>query len=347
MKNIAEADKNLRVDTKIKEQNIVFYNSTAMPFKIHGLMREKGFARMPESVAKTVNDGVHLLSSNTSGGRVRFITNSPYVAINCKLPSVCRFPHMPLTGTTGFDMFADNGYMGTFIPPEDVQSGYESIIYLHDMREREIMINFPLYNDVSELFIGLEKTASVKEPKPYKFEIPIVYYGSSITQGGCASRAGNSYQAIISRKFDTDFINLGFSGSARAEDTIADYITSLKMSMLVFDYDYNAPNVKFLKDTHERFFTRIRGQNPELPIILVSKPDIQNNDGYTRREIIMETFNNAVKSGDKNVYFIDGEGLWKDINCCSVDTTHPNDYGFVCMAEKIGNVIGKILNRED
>ena len=133
-----------------------------------------------------------------------------------------RAPHFSLTGAAGFDMYVkENGedkYSATFVPPYEIESGFESVKDFFDASMREITINFPNYSNVERLFIGVSQNAKVLPAPEYKIEKPIVYYGSSITQGGCASRPGNAYQAIVSRNLSCNFINLGFSSGARGED---------------------------------------------------------------------------------------------------------------------------------
>lgn len=209
---------------------------------------------MPENIARGVSEGVYVLHSNTAGGRVRFVTDSPYIAIYAKMDGLGKMPHFALTGSIGFDLYVDNYYTNTFVPPFDIKDGYESIFEFEKKEQREITIDFPLYSNVNELYIGLQEDSFLAEAKPYKNVKPIVYYGSSITQGGCASRPGMSYQAIISRIFNYDYINLGFSGSAKAEDEMIEYIKNLDMSIFVYDYDHNAPTVEHLKKTHEKMF---------------------------------------------------------------------------------------------
>lgn len=169
---------------------------------------------------------------------------------------------MTLAGTSGFDLYInDNGksiYYKTFMPPVGMKDGYETIIYFENNEERDIVINFPLYNDVNELFIGIQKTADLKHGNDYKYEKPILFYGSSITQGGCASRPGNSYESIISQNLDCDFINLGFSGNCKAEEVIVNYMASLDISIFVCDYDHNAPNIEYLNATHEKLYKTMR-----------------------------------------------------------------------------------------
>ena len=247
-KGLDTIDKNFRVETSIKKEDICFYDAEDSVFRIYGVLKEKGmFRRMPEAAAEGINKGVYGLHTNTAGGRVRFVTNSAYVAIKTQY-SPCRKPHFALSGSSGFDMYTGTGeaarYAGTFIPPVDVENGYESVIDFADAQERIITINFPLYSDVRKLYIGLQEGASLKEAPEYKIKTPVVYYGSSITQGACASKPGSCYPSILSRKFDCDYINLGFAGSARGEEAMGDYIKELDMSIFVLDYDHNAPTLK-------------------------------------------------------------------------------------------------------
>ena len=349
MSDISKIDKNFAVKTNIDKDGIKFYNADESPFKVYGVFRENGkYRRMPESVAKSVNAGVYGLHANTAGGRVGFKTDSSYVAIVAQMDALGKMPHFPFTGSIGFDLYADNEYIRTFVPPVDVSDGYEGLIELGSEKLREITINFPLYSDVKQLYIGIDEGAAIEESAPYKNTKPIVYYGSSITQGGCASRPGMSYESIISRRFGYDYINLGFSGSARAEDEIADYIKGLDMSLFVYDYDHNAPTVEHLRNTHERMFKAVRAAKPDIPIIMMSRPKFKLTDEETERlDIIKTTYNNAVAAGDRNVYLIDGKALTALCkNDGTVDNCHPTDFGFASMAKALGDVIAGIDLKE-
>lgn len=158
------------------------------------------------------------------------------------MPDTCLMAHMPFTGSAGFDMFVEEPNMRiykhvkTFVPPVELENGYVSRYDFPDGQLRYITINFPLYNSLEKLEIGLAKDAELKDGLDYKSDLPIVYYGSSITQGGCASRPGNAYQNIIARRLELDFINLGFSGNAKGEDAMTDYLRGLKMCAFVCDY---------------------------------------------------------------------------------------------------------------
>ena len=204
----------------------------------------------------------------------------------------------------------------------------------------------PLYGGIKSIYIGVDRNSKIEPPAEYRVSKPVVYYGSSITQGGCASRPGMAYQAIISRRLDCDFLNLGFAGNAKAEQEMVDYITGLDMSLFVMDYDHNAPTVEHLSATHEKMFKQIRLAHPELPILMMSRPKYYLvEDERIRLEIVKATYDNAVAAGDKNVFFINGSTLMnseiKDNG--TVDGCHPTDLGFFSMAQRIIPVMKEIL----
>lgn len=342
MSDIAKIDKNFKIETEINKPDIAFYDTRVAPFKIYGIFYEDGqFRRMPKATAGSVSDGVYALHTNTAGGRVRFKTDSPYVAIKAKMSSVGLMSHFALCGSAGFDLYEGTVHVSSFRPPFDIKDGFEQVIELGASKMRDITINFPLYSNVSELYVGLSESAQICAPSPYANEKPVVYYGSSITQGGCANCAGTSYQDFISRELNLDYINLGFSGNARAEDTMINYIKSLDMSMFVYDYDHNAPNYEHLKNTHEKMFIAIREAQPTLPIIIMSRPKTQLNDTEIKRmELIRATYENAINRGDKNVYFLDGPTLMAISGTDGlVDEAHPTDLGFFSIAKAIVKVI--------
>ena len=351
MTSIESIDKNFKVETNLNLPDVRFYNARSTPFQIYGVLHQNGlFRRMPEDVAKGVSQGVYHLHSQTAGGRVRFSTDSKYVAISAKMPGVGKMPHFALTGSAGFDMYVNEGgrdkFVGTFVPPFNITTGYEGVITFPVAKHREITVNFPLYSNVSELYIGLQESATVGEGAKYADGKPIVFYGSSITQGGCASRPGTAYTSIVARKFNKDHINLGFSGSARGEKEIADYIAGLDMDLFVYDYDHNAPSPEHLLETHEPMFKKIREANPTLPIVMmtmISKPatDVRLAE---RKAAIRKTYDNAIAAGDKNVYFLDFNGLMDDEeDHGTVEGIHPTDWGFAVMARELERALEKII----
>lgn len=347
---IADIDKNFKVQTKIQKDDIVWINADDGIVDLYGVFKEGGkYRRMPEAIAKDVSRGVYHLHANTAGGRVRFVTDSSYVAIHAQMDGVGKMSHFAFTGSIGFDLYADNEYTETFVPSLNVTDGYESVKELGEKKSREICINFPLYSNVKELYIGVSRDAVITKAQPYRNEKPIVYYGSSITQGGCASRPGMSYQSIVSRELNCDFINLGFSGSARAEDEMIRYLAGLDMCAFVLDYDHNAPSDEHLKNTHKKIFSAVREKHADLPIIIMHRPQNKIPDRlYPRCRIINDTFEEAVRAGDQNVYLLDHKTLTAVCkNEGTVDGVHPTDFGFFSIARAVSDVLREAVFSAD
>ena len=346
--SIEKTDKNFIV-TSPDETGVTFFDVSKPPFSVRGLMCDKdGYFRLPQELATETNAGVAWLYLCTAGGRVRFRTDASRVTLRSSMRNVSKMPHFAFSGSAGFDLYADDIYRGTFIPPLDVETGFSSELFIGEDRMREITIHFPLYSGVTKLELGFPPNCSIGEATPYRVEKPVVFYGSSITQGGCVSRPGNSYDNIISRTLSVDHVNLGFSGSARGEKCMAEYIASLEMSAFVLDYDHNAPDPVYLAATHEPFFRIIRENNPTLPVFMLSRPQPNpNEEDLVRREIIKKTFETAKADGDGNVYYIDGTEMLKIFGGDSgtVDNCHPNDLGHFCMAKALEDGLRAVLER--
>ena len=353
MFRIEDIDANMKTEHTLGPEikaKYEFYDAEKPPFSLHGVFREGDrLVRLPKAVAEGVSEGVGKLYHLTVGGRVRFRTNSKRIAVSVKMPLKSPDSRSALTALSGLDLYAeDNGterYFGTKNPPLNYSGGFEGeFLQFPDDKMRTVTINLPRENTVFKLFIGVEK-GSVVEPAPAFEKPPVVYYGSSITQGGCASRPGLTYQAIIHRKLNLDYINLGFSGSARGEDAVMEYISGLSMSMFVYDYDHNAPSVQHLRDTHFRGYEKVRKAHPDIPIIMMTRPKFYlDADELARLEVVKESYEKALANGD-NVYFIDGREMMDEEvrENALIDHCHPNDCGFFGMARRILPVMRKAM----
>ena len=352
--DLSSIDRNFKIKG-IENFDGVYYNAKSAPLSLEGLpfMAENNgtFYRIPHTMTlKDVNKGVIFLANHTSGACVRFRTDSPNIVIRAKLAYSYDMSHMTRAGSAGFDSYTSNGgkllYHKTLMPRAGEKFIHALIGRNPEKKMRDWLINLPLYGGVESLEIAIDKNSSIQPPTPHRIADPVLFYGSSITQGGCASRPGNNYTSMLCRAVDAPQINLGFSGSAKGEEAMAKLIGKLKLSCFVYDYDHNAPTVKHLQKTHEKFFRIIRSMQPELPVIILSKCNFRNSTAdKARRAVIRKTYENAIASGDKNVYFIDGETLFAgDLrDSCTVDGTHPNDLGFFRMYEHVLPVLKTVL----
>jgi len=233
------------------------------PFALHGFyepVTEPFFRRVPADIAAATSEGVDKLSRESAGGRVRFSTDSPYIAIRAKYLVVGRSPHLTLISSSGFDLYTEGEFGSRFVKefrmPYDMGDSYEQILFVGEGGMRSYTVNFPVHAVVESLEIGLKPDASVGMAKPYRNIKPVIFYGSSIVHGTAATRPGYTYSAIISRELNLDFRNIGFSGQAKGERVLAQWLATLPMSVFVYDYDHNAPSVEHLKDTHYPLYTQ-------------------------------------------------------------------------------------------
>lgn len=348
MAKLEEIDRNFAAN-EITYEGMITYNVRKAPFRLDGLYRPEdgeSFRRLPKEVAEATNEGVAVLSRHTAGGYLSFRTDATRIRLTWFLPSVDQMPHMPLSGSSSFDLYADGRYRGFFRSAWPQKGKNEAEIALPGGKMQDIEIYFPLYNAVDDVAVSLNDDAKVEAPKPYALDLPVVFYGSSITQGGCASHAGNAYPSMIGRVMNLSIVNLGFSGSCRAEKSMADYLGTLPMAAFVYDYDHNAPTAEFLAQTHASFLETFRQYHSEVPVLMVSSADLAFGiEREKRREIIRKTCEEAVARGDRNVYFLDGEQIYAEVglSLCTVDGTHPNDLGFYQMAKHIGAMLKTML----
>lgn len=327
-----------------------WYHLTDPALSLEGLAlsdREgRRYWRLPADVIDQVNSGVSEVAKFPSGARVRFATDSRRIALCAVVGPAGYIKNVGAIGKCGLAGYVDGEWHYVVYPAasdaEEMTGAYDL-----DGKMHEHTVYLPLFTPLYDLMIGLDDDTQVKPPRPYAVQKPIVFYGSSITNGASATHAGNAYVSIVCRRLDASFLNLGFSGSARGEESIARYIAGLDMSLFVMDYDHNAPDAAHLEATHERFFRIVREAQPDLPIALISKPDfdIDPEGNAARRAVIRRTYEHALAAGDARVRFIDGETLFgtTERRDCLVDGTHPNDLGFRRMADAITPVLRELL----
>jgi hypothetical protein len=159
----------------------------------------------------------------------------------------------------------------------------------------------------------------------------------------CACRAGNTYQNILSRKLNFDYLNLGFAGACRAEPAVIDYICTLDMPLLVFDYGHNAKSADYLQETHLPALRKLRAAHPDIPFVVMSRPDQDSGEADTirRAKLIEENCRILREESDAPVHFVNGIDIFHshDKDMMTIDGTHPTDLGFYCMAQALYKVL--------
>jgi hypothetical protein len=313
-------------------------------------LENHSLCRLPERLTPGLPKLLAWVCRHPSGGVLRFATDSRKLVLRVEFETEELCDRTPNHALFGFDAYLGRGPAKRFV--KTLYNRKSSLVLedgIEDLPEglKEWTLYFPVRNHVSSMRLLVEKGAVLRAPRPYRLTRPVLFYGSSIVEGGCASRAGLTYPAIIGRALDVPIINYGFGGSALGEPEVAKAIAALDMSALVLDYDHNTPSVEHLTATHWPFYRCIRKAHPRLPIVVVSSVTWHNEPAYfgARADVLHNTVRRARAAGDRHISFIHGKTIfpadrWWD---CSGDGTHPNDYGFRCMAEVIGGKLEALL----
>ena len=356
--DVKKHDKAMRTE-ETEGEEYAWHLPSEAPMRLVGFAwfaQDGAYRRMPVDPLWPLSEAVNNLANCTSGGQVQFRTDSRKVSVRVELAAVSSMDHMPQTGAAGFDC-----YIG---PPGEQQyvsttrfgwGGKSYTCPMFDLPTREmrnVTLNFPLYQAVKEVHIGLEPDATIEAPPPYEDDRPIIVYGTSITQGGCAERPGIAYTNILSRHLNRPFINLGFSGSGRGEPEVARTITTIpKPGCFVLDYEANAAGPQ-LEASLDEFVTILRKAHPDVPILVVSRipwardliSTSQMKDRLHKRDFQRDLVERRRMAGDTHIFFLDGETLLPDDpNECTVDGAHATALGFWQMARAMEPVLRDIL----
>ena len=317
------------------------------PLRVYGILPYydgEGFSKCHREILDQI-PRIDALGSRSCGGRICFRTNAKTVTMRMTLAYVCYDLGMSTFACSSADVYLGARpnaiFAGLLFPPgekRETENVTAERTFSLSGEWQDITVLLPRNETVTAFYVEIDDDAEIAPPTPYRNERPVVFYGSSITEGGCCTRIGCNYISLLSNRLNIDYINYGFSGNARGDLRFAEYILKSNPSIFVFDYDHNAPTPEELAATHEPFFRLIRDARPDLPIIMMTRPDfLCDEDAAKRRAVVRKTYENALARGDRLVRFIDGgtffpPALRRD---CSVDTCHPNDMGFHYMAEAV------------
>lgn len=359
--DIQQIDKNF-AKAEITETDIVWRKATDDAFDLRGVFydEEAGcYYRMKREIADQVSPGVKVLARCTVGGRIRFKTNSPYITTRVKSVKLNMSWNYSLFARCGLCVYVNGIFDGFFRAGFKQWENAENDIMYYDgiYRTREkgvydVEIYMPNYSEkIYEVEIGLKEGCELYPARPYTYDKPVVFYGTSMTQGACVSRAGNDYISLLCRWCDTDFVNLGFSGNGKGEPIMADYLADLDPSIFVLDYDGNVPTVEALEQSHMPMYRKIRAKHPTTPIVLITMPALECNTHMfvqQKRDLIYNNYLTMKAEGDENVYFVDGKTLLgeEDLETGFTDLLHPNDLGYYRIAKSLQPLFTELLKKK-
>lgn len=337
-----------------KKSKILWYNSHNLTIEGMGWKEtESPFDRLPAKAKTLVRKAVWGLSRHSAGICVRFVTDATSINARWTLNSPrLGMVHMPPTGVSGVDLYVktEKGkwhWLSVGRPTGKTTS--TQLVSGIPAGKREYMLYLPLYNGVSSVEIGIPNGKQIA-PTAVRKQKPIVFYGTSITHGGCASRTGMPHPSIIGRRFDMPIINLGFSGNGQMEAEVAKLMTEIDASVYVIDCLPNL-DAKRTKVRTEPLVKILRKAHPNTPILLVEDRFYTNSflinskkqHNLENHQALKAVFDKLIKAGDKNLYYLEGGKLLNEDGEGTVDSSHPTDLGFVQHANAFEKVLKPIL----
>lgn len=341
-----------------ENNGIRFEDASAFP--VYGKISDETdtrYERLPSRLKGVSRDPVWYLGRNSAGLYIRFRSNSSSVHLRWEAMFNNSMNHMTDTGTKGLDLYAIHEGEWRHVCSARPTGKYNTCAVISNMDpvEREYMLYLPLYDGIASLEIGVDKDACITMPAVDRpsVEKPLVMYGTSILQGGCANRPGMAHTGIISRRLDKEVMNLGFSGNALLDMEIAELMASVKdPGLYVLDYVPNA-SAQAIDEIGEEFFRVIRDAHPDVPVVFVEDPIFPHSafDRKILEEVTLKNeaqkrlFDTLKKQGEKKIYYVPAEGMIGEDGEATVDGIHLTDLGAVRYVEHVLPVIEKALRK--
>jgi lysophospholipase L1-like esterase len=336
---------------------VLWYDALSLGIEGRGWSETKTpYDRLPAAAEGKVPEAVWGLSLNSAGLCVRFVSDATTLQAHWVLRSNnLAMNHMPATGVSGLDLYVrrpDRAWRWLGVGRPESADNTAALASGLPPGEREFMLYLPLYNGVASVKVGVPAGARLgKAPaRPAERSRPVVFYGTSITQGGCASRPGMVHTAIIGRHLDVPVINLGFSGSGRMEAVMAEFLAQLEPAVYVLDCLPNLTAAE-LTERVEPFVRILRQARPSTPILMVEDRTYTNafilpgnrsrNDAS--RAAHKAAYERLVAAGVTGLHYLEGEGLLGADGEDTVDGSHPTDLGFMRQAAAMEKALRPLL----
>jgi lysophospholipase L1-like esterase len=337
---------------------ILWYDIRALGVEGQGWTDTKSpFDRLPGKADGVVRPPVWNLSRHSAGMAVRFVTEATAIQARWTVTSESlAMPHMPATGVSGLDLYVRHDghwrWVGAGRPTAKGANQQAQLVGGLPAGKREFLLYLPLYNGVTSVEIGIAKEQSLAkaEPRPADHQKPIVFYGTSITQGGCASRPGMAHAAILGRRFNRPVINLGFSGNGKMDPEMAQLLAELDPAAYVIECLSNMSTQEVAERT-EPLVRILRKARPKTPIMLAEDPtyghaflvtDLRQRS-LERRAAFRKAFDKLVADGVEGLHYLPGDKFYGEDGEATVDGAHATDLGYQRLADAYEPMLKTIL----
>lgn len=349
----AMAQKNAMVDTN----GVKWIDGTCLPIEGRAFNNtEHYYDRMPKTVTTNVNEGVREMTHHTSGMLFHFRTDSKNLHFKWKpYQPWLSLNHMPATGVSGIDVYRFDEasgswhYLRTGQISDAEKGGALSVKWTPG---ETCIVNLPLYNGIKSFQVGIDSHAKIEAPRPRKSGItkPVVFYGTSITHGGCCSRPGMGFVNLVGRHLDVPVVGLGFSGSGVMEFEMSEHLAQIDASCYVLDclwnmsvWEKDRPG-KSLEKNYEPFIRNLHAKRPNVPIVMAEHCNVFGNKKNEKDEFILKLYKKLkAEGGWENLVYLPNDEMFSGDTEGTVDSEHPNDLGMMSLSLAFGKAVAKAL----
>ncbi|RAP53514.1 MAG: hypothetical protein BZ138_00700 [Methanosphaera sp. rholeuAM270] len=339
---------------KIPERNIVYMDLFDRPDLVYGninsFQERVNFCKIPVEAQNEIKDkwenslkSLKMFKNASCGNVIRFHTDSQRLIIKAKINREKGYEKTLNWNSMGFDVYniddEGNYVHNNLFAPMDKHSVFANAIKVPE--NGNMCIYLPNFVEIKELLIGYQKGKTIEPLKYPENKLPIIFYGNSVTQGASASRSGNTFPNILSRKLNQEVINLSFASCCKGLESMAEMIGRINCHAIVIDYTRSATSAKMLHQTHEKFYKTIRKNHPDKKIILMTTEGF--NDWRLSEifdKIVTKTYDNAKANGE-NTEIINQRKLFdkEEYSFVAIDSAHYTDYGMYRVADEIAKKI--------
>ena len=369
--DIARFDPNMALGGVAVTNGMKWIDGTRLPVEGRAFNDvECCYDRLPAGVTTNVNEGVRRMKHHTAGMQFRFSTDSRKLVFRWKLfnPGFS-MDHMPDTGVSGIDVYRldERNSRWRYVKTGRIAKTGDGELEIPWTPGAPCLVNLPLYNGIKSFTLGIDENACVKPLGSRKsgVEKPVVFYGTSITHGGCASRPGMSFVNIVGRDLDVPVVNLGFSGSGRMEMEMANHLARIDASCYVLDCLWNmarpSPDagsafhdmyavgfdakdpISVVRFRYEPFIRALRAKKPDVPIVMAEQCDVYCKQKSEKNRFVRALYEKLVGEGWKDLVYLPNDGMYPDDFEGTVDGVHPNDWGMMHLAKAFGGAVREAL----
>ena len=358
--DIAKWDPNMAVENAVVTNGVKWIDGKFLPIEGRAFDDvDHYYDRLPANVTTNVNGGVRGMKHHASGMLFRFATDSgklkfrwvPYV------PNLS-MDHMPSTGVSGIDVYRWDAKKERWMYVmtgriTDPKGGSLSVPWTPGT---PCLVNLPLYNGIKSFSLGIEPNATIAAlpPRASGVDKPVVFYGTSITHGGCCSRPGLAFVNRVGRDLDVPVVGLGFSGSGVMEFEMSEHLARIDASCYVLDCLWNmgmanaarerSRSGRNVDENYEPFIRNLRAKRPGVPIVMAEQCDVYMNGANSKDKFMRRLYEKLVAEGWKDLVYLPKDGMYTGDGEGTVDGCHPNDIGMESMSKAFGKAVREALH---